>query len=101
MENKLIISYVLNIFDMIILLCFFNDADMSKYGLIRPCFDSVFAFVFAKVVLVAISLWCTFLSYKHNRCAEVYFKIKSWVWIFIYSFLVIYDIAIIMIGGSI
>lgn len=99
MENKLIISYMLNIFDMIILLCFFNDADsMSRYNLMLSCFDNMFAFIFAKVVLVAISLWCTFLSYKNNRCTEVYFKIKSWVWIFIYSFLVIYDI--IIIGGA-
>lgn len=102
MKKRLILAYILNLLDMVMILCCYdNSMYVRLYHLHRPWLDDALAFICAKVMLIGMSLLCTYTAWTNGRCMEMQIKIRSWIWVCIYMFLVIYDITILMIGGAI
>lgn len=101
MKKRLILAYILNLLDMAIMICCYgNVIDVCLYHLPRPWLNDVIAFICAKVILIGMSLWCTHIAWTNGRCTEMQSKIKSWIWVCLYIFLLIYDITILIIGGA-
>lgn len=102
MVGKLILVYVLSLVDGAIMLCFFNNNRyMNLYHLPRAWMNDYGRFLLAKVVLVAVLLFCMYDALISGRCTAIHFNIKVWTSIFVYAFLIVYDITILIIGGAI
>jgi hypothetical protein len=87
MKNRLIVAYILNLIDMVMVLCS-NNIDSCRIRLFA--LDAT-AFMFMKVILIAASLYCTWCEYRNNQTHERYYNIKSYFWLYLYVFTVIHD----------
>lgn len=94
MKSKLVTAYICNLIDMVLVLfC----CDIGIY-MPRLFLGEATTFMAAKIILVGISMWCTWEEYQSGRCSDWYFKFKCYAWRGLYVFLVVYDIFMI-IGG--
>ena len=101
MVGKLVLSYVLNLIDAFIMLCFFhNDKYMNLYHLPRAWMNDDLGFIVAKVFLVAMLLLYMYDALMFGRRTLTQFKIESWILILIYALLIIYDVVVLIMGGT-
>ncbi len=92
MKSKLVTAYICNLIDMVLVLfCCGIGIYMPRLFL-----DGVVTFVVAKVILVGISMLCTWNEHKTGKRPDVYFEVKCHAWRCLYIFLLVYDVFMII-----
>lgn len=93
MKNKLVTAYLFNLIDMVLVLfCYYIGINYVP----RLFLYDVAAFVFFKIVMIGLSIVCTWRAYQLEKCSESGFHAKCNLWYYLYLFLIVCDVLLIV-----